>query len=80
MLKMESLFEFSELFVSKIIHKGIVCIWCGTNDVFYRTSGNHVFEWFASFCDTLKSVGHKVVALTILPRSNASFLPIKYAL
>jgi len=72
MLRLENLLSFTNLFNKKITHDGILCIWAGTNDIYIKNSGEQVFEWFLSFCETLNGVKHKIITMTILPRSNAT--------
>lgn len=50
--------------------KNIVVLWGGTNDLYYGASAATTYSRFVSYCQARQAAGWKVVALTILPRSN----------
>jgi lysophospholipase L1-like esterase len=46
------------------------CAWGGTNDIFFGDSAATAISDYASYCTARRAAGWKVVAFTILPRSD----------
>jgi lysophospholipase L1-like esterase len=71
MLRIELLLRFSNVFAGKqYMPNDIACIWCGTNDLHFEYDTQKVFDNFYSYCALLRDKGLKIVAFTLLPRSN----------
>lgn len=49
----------------------IVVAWEITNEIYYGTTAQAAYDNFVAYCQARKAAGFKVVALTVLPRSNA---------
>jgi len=47
-----------------------VVIWGGTNDIYFGASGATAYSRLVTYCQARQAAGFKVVALTMLPRSN----------
>jgi lysophospholipase L1-like esterase len=51
--------------------KNIYVAWAGTNDLYFGASAATAYNSYASWCALARATGYKVVAVTILPRSNS---------
>ena len=51
--------------------KNIYIPWAGTNDIYYGSNGTTAYNSYVSLCNLARATGYKVIAVTILPRSNA---------
>jgi lysophospholipase L1-like esterase len=60
---------FAIFFIDKIKQKGIVCLLCGTNDLYVNMMAKTLYDLYSNFSLTLKR-DHKIVSLTLLPRTN----------
>ncbi len=49
----------------------IVACWCGTNDLFFGASAATTYSRMVAYYTARKAAGEKVIAFTILPRSDA---------
>ena len=71
MLRLELLSRFSNVFAGKqYMPNDIACVWCGTNDLHFEYNVQDVFDNFHKYCSLLEDKGLKIVAFTLLPRSN----------
>ena len=72
-MKAETILKFPSKFAYNEIENGdIACVWCGTNDLFVGGSPEAVFENYKSYCQLLVDKGVHIIAITLLPRSNAT--------
>ena len=60
---------FTTFFVEKLKQNGIVCLLCGTNDLYWSMMAKTLYDLYSNFSLTLKE-HHKIISLTLLPRIN----------
>ena len=60
---------FTTFFVEKLKQNGIVCLLCGTNDLYWSMMAKTLYDLYSNFSLTLKE-HHKIISLTLLPRTN----------
>jgi len=73
MLRMETLQTFTEVFEEKIKNGGFVCVWCGSNDIYWGVLAETVGAWLSEFCRRLRNRGLIVIVMTMLPRTAIGF-------
>jgi lysophospholipase L1-like esterase len=60
---------FTTFFNEKLKQNGVICLLCGTNDLYVNMMAKTLFDIYSNFSLTLKR-NHKIVSLTLLPRIN----------
>jgi hypothetical protein len=74
MITLKLLVSWEDLFVGENVMPGdIVCYWCGTNDLYKKDyTGKELFLLYDEYYNKLFLKGMRLIAFTLLPRSNLS--------
>jgi hypothetical protein len=55
--------------------QNILVAWECTNDVYYGATAQQAYDHYVSYCQARRTAGFKVIALTVLPRSDSGTPP-----